>query len=107
MLLHSHAEHEANSVKHHFNLALNKIIHQDLLISQLQTTVESQRENTRLMLRTQNQLAERLERVKTDSNTFLQDQHIWKIPQFSQEVKKAKESKMSYYLTKQIYTSEG
>ena len=108
MLFKDLEKHGSISAQHHLNLALKKLnnqdqllINQNHLISELQTTVATQRGQTQLLM-------ERLNKVENNSDIllFLQDEHVWNIPQFSEEVKKASQ-KTGYYLSKQIYTSKG
>ena len=113
MLLKDLEKHDSSSTQHHLSLALNKLTNQDQLISELQATAVTQREQflatQNELLRTQTQLLERLRKMENQSEllTFFQDEHIWSIPRFSEEIKKAKQSTWSYYLSKQIYTSKG
>ena len=119
MLFKDLERHGSTSTQHHLDLALKKLnnqdqllINQNHLISELQTTMASQREHflttQNNLLRTQNQLLERLSRVENQSDLlFLKGEHIWKIPRFSVEVERAKQSTSPYTLSKEIYTPKG
>ncbi|XP_066935138.1 TNF receptor-associated factor 6-like [Clytia hemisphaerica] len=95
MLFSDLEKHEVISTQHHLKLAINKIT--------------NQQEQIQLLMDNQNQLLERLSKVegKSDAILLMKDQHIWRIPRFSDEIRKAKNLGRHHTLSKFIYTSKG
>ena len=74
------------SKQHHLDLALNKLTNQDRLISELQTSLTTQRDFTEKLLATQNEILttqnQLLERLKRVENKADPDKHIWRYLNF-------------------------